>query len=182
MFPCELRDKRGIINRVIAATCGVDVATVMSVEPRSETSFVANVRTRVGNQLVQKLRCRVLMDRHGFWYANTFNQYKCLKEYCEAIRRLPQQSRHYLTGGLPCMPLVVELSRSVGRDSIPSDPAPCCFDAILPITTVDRHRSRNANRMNVSNVNNINNSNTNINSSGTGVKCHNGGNANALHN
>ncbi|RNF03136.1 uncharacterized protein Tco025E_08243, partial [Trypanosoma conorhini] len=111
MFPCELRDRTIIVlNRVVEATCGPDIATVVGIEPRSETSFITLVRTNGVWQLIHKLRCRVLMDRHGFWYAENMEQYLRLKEYCESVRRLPQQMRHFQTDGLPCMPLVVELS------------------------------------------------------------------------
>ncbi|RNF09938.1 uncharacterized protein Tco025E_07112, partial [Trypanosoma conorhini] len=124
MFPCELRDRTIIVlNRVVEATCGPDIATVVGIEPRSETSFITLVRTNGVWQLIHKLRCRVLMDRHGFWYAENMEQYLRLKEYCESVRRLPQQMRHFQTDGLPCMPLVVELSRSVNAASVTSPPA-----------------------------------------------------------
>ncbi|RNE98370.1 hypothetical protein TraAM80_08806 [Trypanosoma rangeli] len=125
MFPCELRDRTIIVlNRVVEATCGPDIATVVAIEPRSETSFITLIRTNNVWQLIHKLRCRVLMDRHGFWYAENMEQYLRLKEYCESVRRLPQQMRHFQTDGLPCMPLVVELSRSVNAASVTSPPAP----------------------------------------------------------
>ncbi|KEG11200.1 hypothetical protein DQ04_02861000 [Trypanosoma grayi] len=140
MFPCELRDRTIIVlNRVVEATCGPDVATVVGIEPRSETSFITLVRTNEVWLLIHKLRCRVLMDRHGFWYAENMEQYLRLKEYCEGVRRLPQQMRHFQTDGLPCMPLVVELSRSVNAAAVTSPPAPPSFDEVAPIATVERH-------------------------------------------
>ncbi|KAH9599862.1 hypothetical protein LSM04_009538 [Trypanosoma melophagium] len=140
MFPCELRDRTIIVlNRVVEATCGPDIATVVGIEPRSETSFIALVRTDRVWDLIHKLRCRVLMDRHGFWYAENFDQYMRLKEYCENVRRLPQQTRHFQTDGLPCMPLVVELSRSVDASAVTSPPADPSFDKVAPIATVERH-------------------------------------------
>ncbi|ORC88551.1 uncharacterized protein TM35_000161890 [Trypanosoma theileri] len=143
MFPCELRDRTIIVlNRVVEATCGPDIATVVGIEPRSETSFIALVRTNEVWHLIHKLRCRVLMDRHGFWYAENFDQYMRLKEYCEGVRRLPQQMRHFQTDGLPCMPLVVELSRSVDAAAVTSPSAEPSFDKVAPIATVERHRVR----------------------------------------
>ncbi|KAF8281214.1 hypothetical protein TcBrA4_0089950 [Trypanosoma cruzi] len=140
MFPCELRDRTIIVlNRVVEATCGPDIATVVGIEPRSETSFIALIRTNDVWHLIHKLRCRVLMDRHGFWYAENMEQYLRLKEYCESVRRLPQQIRHFQTDGLPCMPLVVELSRSVNAASVTSLPAPPSFDEVAPIATMERH-------------------------------------------
>lgn len=147
MFPCELRDRTVIVlNRVIEATCNKDVATVVGIEPRSETSFIALVRTNRVWHLIHQLRCRVLMDRHGFWYAENMDHYMRLKEYCEGVRRLPQQMRHMQTDGLPCMPLVVELSRSVDAKAVTSPSAPPPFDDVVPIVTVERHtRSGNNN-------------------------------------
>ncbi|KAK7194130.1 hypothetical protein NESM_000326200 [Novymonas esmeraldas] len=142
MFPCELRDRVGVLNRVIEATCGRDAGFVHSFESRSETSFIAHVRTHNVWDLIQKVRCRVLMDRFGFWYAADIDQYVRMKEYCEGVRRLPQQTRHFQTDGLPCMPLVVELSRSVDRALVTENTAPRCFDEIVPIAAVDRHRAR----------------------------------------
>ncbi|CAG9570185.1 conserved hypothetical protein [Leishmania major strain Friedlin] len=142
MFPCELRDRVGLLNRVIEATCGRDAGLVQSFETRSETSFIAHVRTNNVWELIYKLRCRVLMDRFGFWYAADIEQYVHMKEYCESVRRLPQQTRHFQTDGLPCMPLVVELSRSLDRGLVPENTGPRCFDELVPIAAVDRHRSR----------------------------------------
>ncbi|KAG5510118.1 hypothetical protein JKF63_07014 [Porcisia hertigi] len=142
MFPCELRDRVGLLNRVIEMTCGRDAGVVQGFETRSETSFVAQVRTNKVWDLIYKLRCRVLMDRFGFWYAGDIDQYVRMKEYCEGVRRLPQQTRHFQTDGLPCMPLVVELSRSVDRSFLTENTAPRCFDEIVPIAAVDRHRAR----------------------------------------
>ncbi|TPP53035.1 hypothetical protein CGC21_0935 [Leishmania donovani] len=142
MFPCELRDRVGLLNRVIEATCGRDAGLVQSFETRSETSFIAHVRTNNVWELIYKLRCRVLMDRFGFWYAADIDQYVRMKEYCESVRRLPQQTRHFQTDGLPCMPLVVELSRSLDRGLVPENTGPRCFDELVPIAAVDRHRSR----------------------------------------
>ncbi|PWU84941.1 hypothetical protein C4B63_193g7 [Trypanosoma cruzi] len=145
MFPCELRDRTIIVlNRVVEATCGPDIATVVGIEPRSETSFIALIRTNDVWHLIHKLRCRVLMDRHGFWYAENMEQYLRLKEYCESVRRLPQQIRHFQTDGLPCMPLVVELSRSVNAASVTSLPAPPSFDEVAPIATMERNRMKPA--------------------------------------
>ncbi|KAG5483893.1 hypothetical protein CUR178_06890 [Leishmania enriettii] len=142
MFPCELLDRVGLLNRVIEATCGRDAGLVQSFESRSETSFVAHLRTNNVWELIYKLRCRVLMDRFGFWYAADIDQYVRMKEYCEGVRRLPQQTRHFQTDGLPCMPLVVELSRSVDRSLVTENTGPRCFDELVPIAAVDRHRTR----------------------------------------
>ncbi|CAJ1018598.1 hypothetical protein, conserved [Leishmania lindenbergi] len=142
MFPCELRDRVGLLNRVIEATCGRNAGLAQSFETRSETSFIAHVRTNNVWELIYKLRCRVLMDRFGFWYAADIDQYVRMKEYCEGVRRLPQQTRHFQTDGLPCMPLVVELSRSVDRGLVTENTAPRCFDELVPIAAVDRHRIR----------------------------------------
>lgn len=160
MFPCEQRDRGGILNRVISSVythfirprslaaesaTATTLGVVEGVEARSETSFVALVRTHAVWHLIYTLRCRVLMDRHGFWFAETIQQFRIMKEYCEGVRRLPQYTRHYQTDGLPCMPLVVELSRSVERSSVAAPPSPPCFDEVIPIAAVDRHRCRNGN-------------------------------------
>ncbi|KAG5484753.1 hypothetical protein LSCM1_06574 [Leishmania martiniquensis] len=142
MFPCELLDRVGLLNRVIEATCGREAGLVQGFESRSETSFIAHVRTSNVWELIYKLRCRVLMDRFGFWYAADIDQYVRMKEYCESVRRLPQQTRHFQTDGLPCMPLVVELSRAVDRALVIENTTPRCFDELVPITAVDRHRAR----------------------------------------
>jgi hypothetical protein len=142
MFPCELHDRAAVLNRVIEATCGRDCGVVQRIEPRSETSFIAHVRTHQVWQLIYKLRCRVLMDRFGFWYAADLDQYVRMKEYCEGVRRLPQQTRHFQTDGLPCMPLVVELSRAVDKMVVTENNAPRTFDEIVPMAAVDRHRTR----------------------------------------
>lgn len=142
MFPCELHDRATVLNRLMEATCGKDFGIVQRIEPRSETSFIAHVRTHEVWQLIYKLRCRVLMDRFGFWYAADLEQYVRMKEYCEGVRRLPQQTRHFQTDGLPCMPLVVELSRAVDKTVVTDNNAPRTFDEVIPIAAVDRHRTR----------------------------------------
>ncbi|KPI84026.1 hypothetical protein ABL78_6924 [Leptomonas seymouri] len=142
MFPCELHDRVTVLNRVIEATCGRDFGVAQRIEPRSETSFIAHVRTHQVWQLIYKLRCRVLMDRFGLWYAADLDQYIRMKEYCEGVRRLPQQTRHFQTDGLPCMPLVVELSRVVDKAVVTENNAPRTFDEIVPMVAVDRHRTR----------------------------------------
>lgn len=157
MFPCELRDRVGVLNRVIECTCGPNIATVLEVETRSETSFVALVQTSAVWHLIYSLRCRVLMDRFGFWYAADMDQYLSMKRYCEGVRRLPQHERHFQTDGLPCMPLVVELSRSVDRQLLGANTAPPCFDSLVPIIVSERNRSRNA-KHGSSSINSNNNS------------------------
>eukprot|EP00796_Vickermania_ingenoplastis_P004829 gene4829-3468_t len=144
MFPCELRDRVEVLNQIIRKVVPSEpvMGIVEGVYPRSETSFIAMIRTDDLWNLVQKLRCRVLMDRHGFWYADTMAQYLEMKTYCESIRRMPQQARHAKTDGLPCMPLVVELSTSEVQSAIKAPAAPPCFDEIAPIQAVERHRAK----------------------------------------
>lgn len=143
MFPCELKDRVETMNHIIREVSEDEpLGLVDSVQPRSETSFIAKIRTKDIWNLIQRLRCRVLMDRHGFWYAETMEQYVTMKTYCEGIRCMPQQARHTKTDGLPCMPLVVELSTSEAKHAICAPQAPPCFDAIAPIRAVERHRSR----------------------------------------
>ncbi|EAN79622.1 hypothetical protein, conserved [Trypanosoma brucei brucei TREU927] len=144
MFPCELRQRAVVVlNRVLEVVCGDGMAVAESVEWRSETSFIARVRTKDIWTLIYQVRCRVLMDRHGFWYAADREQYSHLRKYCERVRNLPQQTRHSETDGLPCMPLIVELSR--GELNPPPRPptVPDSFDCSEPMMTVDR-RSRTA--------------------------------------
>lgn len=142
MFPCELHDRVEKLNRILEVTCGLEMGTVTGVENRSETSFIAQVKTNSVFEVIYRLRYRALMDRHGFWYAEDLAQYRIMKEYCEEVRRLPQQIRHFQTDGLPCMPLVVELSRSVDEQCVAAHPrTPPTFDAILPMNSVDRHRA-----------------------------------------
>lgn len=145
MFPCELRERVETLNNMIREVQSPYeplMGYVESVYPRSETSFIAMFRTNDLWNLIQRLRCRVLMDRNGFWYAETMEQYMDLKYYCENIRRMPQQARHAKTDGLPCMPLVVELSTSEVQSAIKAPPAPPCFDEIAPIQAVERHRNK----------------------------------------
>lgn len=132
MFPSEwIQQAQAIFQELVRTICGPTMpAVVETMDMRSETSFIAVVRTAHVWDLIARLRCRVLMDRHGYWYANDWKAYLDMKEYCEAVRRLPQQQRHCKTDGLPCMPLVVELGRSATMDSIT---APYCapFDSLI---------------------------------------------------
>lgn len=145
MFPCEFRDRVEVLNCIIREVTSPEepaLGVVENVLPRSETSFIALIRTKDVWNLIQKLRCRVLMDRNGFWYAETMEQYLEMKKYCEGIRHMPQQARHVKTDGLPCMPLVVELSTSEVRSAIKAPAAPPCFDDIAPIQAVERRRPK----------------------------------------
>lgn len=135
MFPSELiHQALDVFQDVIATVCTNYGGIVERVDHRSETSFIAFVRTSFVWHLISLLRCRVLMDRHGFWYATDLDRYVQMKEYCEGVRRLPQQQRHYKTDGLPCMPLVVELGRMVSPETVVAPPAPPPFDSIIPIS------------------------------------------------
>lgn len=144
MFPCELKDRKEVLNTMLremdpnAPIMGI----VRSVTSRSETSFIAYIRSDMIWHLIQRARCRFLMDRHGCWYADTFEVYRSLKSYCENIRRMPQHNRHAVTDGLPCMPLVVELSTLVEEREIVAPPAEKCFDKEDPIQVVERHRNK----------------------------------------
>lgn len=137
MFPSEwIGQADCVFQDVLDCLCGIDGSQggghVERTEQRSETSFIAFVCTSKVWELIARLRCRVLMDRHGFWYADDWNSFLKMKEYCEGVRRLPQQQRHYKTDGLPCMPLVVELSRMVSHDSVLGSPATVAsFDVIF---------------------------------------------------
>mmetsp|Transcript_68207 Transcript_68207/g.79391 ORF Transcript_68207/g.79391 Transcript_68207/m.79391 type:complete len:621 (+) Transcript_68207:288-2150(+) len=144
MFPSEwIHDAKVVFQEVICAICGPRCAVVERIEPRSETSFIAFVKTAQLWDLISALRCRCLMDRHGFWYASSWQQYLDMKTYCEVVRRMPQQQRHYKTDGLPCMPLVVELSRMVAIDSVLAPPATQVpFDTHLPMNDGTAHGAR----------------------------------------
>lgn len=144
MFPSEwIHEALVTFQEVVSAICGPRCAIVERIEPRSETSFIAFVKTAQVWDLISALRCRALMDRHGFWYANTWQQYLDMKAYCENVRRMPQQQRHYKTDGLPCMPLVVELSRMVATESVLAPPATQVpFDTHLPMNDGTAHGAR----------------------------------------
>lgn len=144
MFPCERRDRKETVNTILRE---VDPKTPImgiaeNVMSRSETSFIAYIRSDVIWHVIQRTRCRILMDRLGCWYADTLDAYLELKAFCEGIRRMPQQNRHTVTDGLPCMPLVVELSTLVERERIVAPPAEKCFDEEYPIQAVERHRNK----------------------------------------
>jgi hypothetical protein len=133
MFPAELKDHAALIfEKVMLIICGPGAGRVVGIEARSETSFLVFVQTDVVWHVLYNLRCRVLMDRHGFWYAENLQQYSKMREYCDAVRMLPQHSRHGKTDGMPSMPLVVELSRTVSSASIVAPPAPAPFDTQMP--------------------------------------------------
>jgi hypothetical protein len=131
MFPSEwIQQAHSIFQEIIRTICGPTMpAVVESMDMRSETSFIAVVRTAHVWDLIARLRCRVLMDRHGYWYANDWKAYQEMKEYCDTVRRLPQQQRHCKTDGLPCMPLVVELGRSATTEAITA-PYTAPFDSL----------------------------------------------------
>ncbi|CUG94391.1 Hypothetical protein, putative [Bodo saltans] len=131
MFPSEwIQQAHSIFQEIIRTICGPSMpAVVESMDMRSETSFIALVRTAHVWDLIARLRCRVLMDRHGYWYANDWKAYQEMKDYCDTVRRLPQQQRHCKTDGLPCMPLVVELGRSATTENITA-PYTAPFDSL----------------------------------------------------
>ncbi|KAG8342803.1 hypothetical protein ERJ75_000229100 [Trypanosoma vivax] len=109
MYPCELRNRTVIVlNRVIEATCGPDVAVVVNIESRFEAAFVMHVKTNSVQDLVSALHNRVLMDRHGFWYAKTVDQRDRMREYCEGMCSVPRKECSANMDGLPRMPLVLE--------------------------------------------------------------------------
>lgn len=129
MFPSEHKDHTAVLfEKVLLLICGPGAGCVVGVEPRSDTSFIAFVRTSVVWHVLYNLRYRVLMDRHGFWYAENVQQYVSMRDYCESVRMLPQHARHAKTDGMPSMPLVLELSRTISRSSITAPPAPAPFD------------------------------------------------------
>lgn len=132
MFASEMIQRAAdIFQDILHTVCGVHGGVVERVELRSESSFIAVVRTACVYDVIHSLRCRVLMDRSGFWYAEDLQQYAYMKTYCEQVRNLPAGHRYQLTDGLPCMPLVVELSRSAACDKLRAPPAPPSFDVQL---------------------------------------------------
>lgn len=136
MFPSEHKDQAAaLFERVMLLVCGPGAGRVVGIESRSETSFIVMVRTGFVWHVLYNLHYRVLMDRHGFWYAENINQYAQLKEYCDRVRALPQQTRRSKTDGLPSMPLVVELSRTVSRTTILAPPAPAPFDVLMSVNS-----------------------------------------------
>jgi hypothetical protein len=136
MFPSEHKDQAAsIFEKVLTLICGPGAGSVVGVEPRSDTSFIVFVRTGVVWHVIYNMRYRVLMDRHGFWYAENLMQYAMMREYCENVRTLPQQARHAKTDGMPSMPLVIELSRTMSRTSITAPPAPAPFDIQVSTNT-----------------------------------------------
>lgn len=145
MYPSEHKDQAAnIFEKVLTLICGPGAGSVVGVEPRSDTSFIVFVRTGVVWHVIYNMRYRVLMDRHGFWYAENLQQYAIMREYCENVRTLPQQSRHAKTDGMPSMPLVIELSRTMSRTSITAPPAPAPFDIQVSATTATTTTTTNA--------------------------------------
>lgn len=144
MFPSELKERGETLNTILREVYpefGV-LGLVEQTFPRSETSFIAYIRTDIVYHLIKYTRVRILMDRFGCWYAENMEQYRELKAFCENIRRMPQHDRHAVTDGLPCMPLVVELSTLVQKESITAPSAGKCFDEIEPIQPVERNRPK----------------------------------------
>lgn len=142
MFPWEVSNRLEILNvilRELYPSLPI-LGVVHNISPRSDTSFIAMISTDDLWNLIQRLRCRILMDHNGFWYADTLGQYMELKQYCEFLRYMPQRPRHAKTDGLPCMPLVVELSTAEQKREICGPSAPPSFDTIAPIRTVERHK------------------------------------------
>ena len=139
MFPIEYVPFAGrVLQFVCDSVCGAGtVASIRDISAKSEKSFTANFLTDNVWEVVSRLRRRVLMDRHGFWFADDISQYIMMKQYCEGVRKLPQHTRHFLTDGLPCMPLVIEICRGVNLALLPPQmPHQQCFDEIaLPATT-----------------------------------------------
>lgn len=145
MFPSELKVRRDTLNTILREVypkLGV-LGIVDQIFPRSETSFIASIYTDIVYHLIKYTRVRILMDRFGCWYAENMEQYRELKAFCENIRRMPQHDRHAVTDGLPCMPLVVELSTLAQKESLTAPPAGKCFDEIEPMQPVERNRSKN---------------------------------------
>jgi hypothetical protein len=132
MFPIELLNvfletMVSILQQVAGDICAVESASACS-----ESSGLVRVRTSRVWDVIHRARYRVLMDRHGFWYAESMDQYLQLKQYCENLRSMPQQERHFVTDGLPCMPLVLELSRNISRGDVNAPEAPPAFDEVVP--------------------------------------------------
>lgn len=135
MFPSEHKEQFQLLfERILQLVCGPAIATVHAAEPRSDTSFLVFLTTTCVWHVIHFLRCRVLMDRHGFWYAEDFAQFEALMQYCDRVRSLPPPQRNAATDGLPSRALVVELSRTAATvQSAPPAPAP--FDAQLQMRT-----------------------------------------------
>lgn len=133
MYPYEhMENAQVIFDAVMCLICGPGAGRAVGVEQRSDTSFLVHVQTGVVWHVLYNLRCRVLMDRHGFWYAGSLPQYLMMREYCDRLRNLPQHARHAAADGMPSLPLVVELARSVQQRTISAPSAPAPFDAQVP--------------------------------------------------
>jgi hypothetical protein len=131
MFPSEHKEQFQLLfERILQLVCGPAMATVHAAEPRSDTSFLVFLTTSCVWHVIHFLRCRVLMDRHGFWYAEDFSQFEALMQYCDRVRSLPPPQRNAATDGLPSRALVVELSRTAATVQ-GAPPAPAPFDAQL---------------------------------------------------
>ena len=131
MFPSEHKEQFQLLfERILQLVCGPAIATVHAAEPRSDTSFLVFLTTSCVWHVIHFLRCRVLMDRHGFWYAEDFAQFEALMQYCDRVRSLPPPQRNAATDGLPSRALVVELSRTAATVQ-GAPPAPAPFDAQL---------------------------------------------------
>ncbi len=113
MFPIEYVPMASkVLQFVCDRVCGAGVVTrISAMRNKSQTSFTTHFYTEHLWDVVSCLRLRVLMDRHGFWYARNRQEFETMRGYSDRIRNLPQQTRHFLMDGLPCRPLVIEVCR-----------------------------------------------------------------------
>jgi hypothetical protein len=120
-----------VFQDVITLVCGAVGGVVESAEQRTPATYQFLVRTAVVYHLIYNLRCRVLMDRHGFWYAEDLAQYSIMRSYCEGLNKLPQQVRRQRIDGMPSAMIFVYLNKNVDQSFITAPLAPQPFDMLF---------------------------------------------------
>eukprot|EP00744_Colponema_vietnamica_P003671 GILI01005596.1.p1 GENE.GILI01005596.1~~GILI01005596.1.p1 ORF type:complete len:392 (+),score=101.46 GILI01005596.1:99-1274(+) len=94
------------IQAVIVAVCGENFNVIVESVQKAPKGHCLEVtiRTSHPNDLADKLaEAVVLMDRNGFHVADgNVHPQQALLDYCEHVRNLPQQERHWRLDGLPC--------------------------------------------------------------------------------
>ena len=107
-----------MLESVIRQVAGDDAGVVISCTAVTFNAVRATILSAAPFSLCHALRCRVMADRHGFWYARTYEAFLELREYCSNLRYISQQERHYITDGLASIPLIAEFATEVNIPSL----------------------------------------------------------------
>ena len=120
MFPTELISVGGrVLESILRDTLGDDGGVVINCEAVAFNAVRATVSCQQPYQVCHAIRCRVMADRHGFWYVKSYEAFLHLREYCNNLRYLSQPDRHFITDGLASIPLICEFALETSLAILP---------------------------------------------------------------